>query len=590
VPFAPKQDFEHLPKGRLVIDDEKTDWPRRDGVHVGLQASVASALRGADSTLPCGLELSFAMSRWSPLLTVLALLSSVPACSSSNDANGPTDSNRGDSPPATTHSGVVVAFSQESLVLDPGESRDLAVTVMPAGSYDVRLALTGDAGDAFVDRSVVSTADDGTAHFTLTAPSLSSTFAVRATAGVATASLPVSSGLGFTTLAVIPLYTGERRVDAWIATVSTDGSCGNTPGVPPTDGFRVSEPSAFPRITDVPVGTPLRVTLRAGHFAGGCTDVRGLLLPVESHVAVEVTDRPLQLGGVHLDVAFGFDGDNGWTTAWAPVLDKMMDRFAPGGTDAKSLLDAMQTAATGNKNGAAFASSRQTNEWDTRIAPATDGLLGIGGLSSRLRRWLDAGVGTSASTNLRGTLSAENTANGKAKLSFGTVGSATATKASFPSSIDVTWSSTVDDRVLFGGKLEFAPSALAAALTEEPATAEEKAATTVPAALAAVACHDVATSLVASSSTTGVAYSGCDADCAESLCEVALSTMWNRVVDTKETRATLELTANGQVTSVSDGASPEAFDGSWVGTTLLGGRTARVSGAATGSKPTKAIP
>ena len=131
-----------------------------------------------------------------------------PGISPSNDAMGPS-----------------IAFLDSDLQFVPGDTREITAVVEPPDVYEVRLSLSGDFGDAFLDRSQVETGTDGMASATLTAPSSAHTFTVRASVGAKSASLPVSAGTGFSNVEVKPHYAGTRAVTTSTATVRTGSSC-----------------------------------------------------------------------------------------------------------------------------------------------------------------------------------------------------------------------------------------------------------------------------------------------------------------------------------------------------------------------------
>jgi len=163
---------------------------------------------------------------------------------------------------------TAIAFSDEGVVLIPGQARTLSLTVLPPATYTVRLALVGDAADAYLSASELVTDDSGKGSFTLTAPSSPKTFSIRASVGTRSAEIQATPATGYTTVEVVPVYSGRRKITDWVGTVSVGSSC-DTTVVPPPDGALSATAPDHPRIADVLLGTPLTVTIRAGHFAGG---------------------------------------------------------------------------------------------------------------------------------------------------------------------------------------------------------------------------------------------------------------------------------------------------------------------------------
>lgn len=486
---------------------------------------------------------------------------------------------------------LTLGFTESSLTLTPGATHSVGVSITPPASHTVRLSLVGDSRDAFLDAGGVTTDAAGEARFSLTAPSSPATFQVRATAGAASAELPVSVAEDFTTVAVWPLYSGTRPVESWTATVSLDDECGAGEDTVFEDGPLFSEASnELPRIRNVPVGPRLRVTVRAGHFAGGCTDSRASFgSPLEHHVFVAVHDRPLQLAGASLRVKLGLDSGDGWAAAWSDVIDDMVNRFVARKSDSAALLDAMY-AACPPPSAASFVIVRGKAAWDSKLSKEFDSLLGVGTLTHRLRSFLTAGVGADGSTSLEGSLVSGGSSAGKATLSFSSIGGVPAERATLPRSLEVTWTSGTGDRVLFGGAATFQASSLAAELGEAVARKEVPTASTFAGALAeSLSCADVARVLVGSTGTD-FAYAGCGQACVAELCATALGAMWARARETTEAKSKLELSASGAVRALSDTATPLGFEGTWIGTTTVGGRQARVSGGASGTSDHASVP
>jgi hypothetical protein len=527
------------------------------------------------------------MSRWS--LTVLALSLVTPACSS-QDGSSPAGESVDQPSEPRDRDALKVAFSVATLSLLPGELQSVGLQVSPATVTSVRLSLVGDSGDAFLNTGVVTTDANGAGSFTLTAPSGVASFGVRATVESASTELTVSVNDSYTRLSVLPFYYGKRKVESWTATVTLNAKCDDDASIVQADGPFVTEAAAgLPQFEQVPVGIPLKVTVRAGHFVGGCADTQAFSPFLDSFVFVAANDRPLQLGNASIRIKLGLDAGDGWATAWSSVIDDMVDRFVAKRSDSAALLDAMY-AACHPTAAPAFLIARGKSAWDLKLSSAFDSILGVGTLTRKLRGFLTAGVGANGSTTLDGSLVSTGSPGGKATLSFSSIGGVSAAKASLSSSIDVTWASGTGDRVLFGGSASFQATSLAAELGQAVALAEVPSASTFVSSLAkSLSCDDVASVLVGSTGSE-FAYGSCGEFCVASLCEAALESMWNRALESSEAKSKLELSANGTVTALSDTAAPLDFDGSWVGTATVGGRQARVSGAASGTTDRTSVP
>ncbi|MEO6601627.1 MAG: hypothetical protein ABIQ16_17255 [Polyangiaceae bacterium] len=485
-----------------------------------------------------------------------------------------------------------IAFtSTEKIDLDPKETRELTVQTDPPGSFLVRFALPGsagdeDPGDAVLDRNEAQTDEKGSAHVVLTAPSTPANFSVRASAGKQVAFQGVSvTTHGHTTLRVVPSYPGQRSVLLWTATATAAPGvkCNQLAGNPPLDGvLTVSAPPASPlNIPRVPVGVDVVVTVRAGHYIGGCATVPALTEGDGNRVLVYASDRPLNLEATDLALAFGPSDSR-------PALDKLLAASATlaesallgnATSDVGALLDEMQST-TPSVDRSAFATARDQGGWDDALAVA------FGGAAARrtrgpAERWLDAGLATfySAST-FSGTLSSAGTG---AQFKLSKVAGLTPSLAGFASSFPVTWSADSSDTLLLGTELSWVPSRLATALALAPALLEFPAAASVEEALAlSVDCTLVSNVLLAYGANAGSSlYDGCDASCGSSTCATALGSLWKKATLASATNvASLAVTATGTA-DVGDVAEVTKLQGSWVGELADGDSKAAASGALT---------
>jgi hypothetical protein len=469
----------------------------------------------------------------------------------------------------------IVFTSTGTIDLHPKETRELTVQTDPPGSFLVRFALPGsgadaDPGDAVLDRNESETDVNGVAHVVLTAPSTPANFSVRASGGKRVAMLGVSvSTLGHTTLRVMPSYNGKRSVALWTATATAAPgiNCGQLSGNPPPDGvLSVSAiPSRALNIPRVPVGVDVVVTLRAGHYIGGCATLPPLSEGDGNTVLVYASDRPLNLGATELALAFGPSDSR-------QAFDKQLATsailaegalLADAKSDVAALLDEMQNA-TPSLDRVAFASARDQGGWDAALGTAFGQ-----GASRRLRdpaqRWIDAGLATfdSAST-FSGTLGA---AGADALFKLSNVAGLAPSIAGFASSFPATWSADSSDTLLLGTELSWVPSRLVTALATAPALLEYPVATRVEEALAlSVDCQLVSNVLLVYGANAGSAlYNGCDASCGSSTCALAVGNLWKRAtLASGANLASLTVTATGSA-DVGDAAEITKLQGSWVG-------------------------
>ncbi len=521
-----------------------------------------------------------------PRLLGFVLLSlHVAACGSSSDHAAATSERPAAGASADAGvAGLSIAFTEPELSTVPGKSNTVGVQVTPAGVYVVRFALVGDARDAYLDRNAAQTADDGTASVELTAPSSAATFTVRASIGAVSADLSASAGNGFAALQVEPEYAGNRAVSTWVASVRTGGpSCDSLLGVPPPDGSLSAQSSAnnAPIIKGVPVGTALTVTIRAGHFAGGCTEIAGVVAGQSNTVQVTVVDRPLQMGDVKVNVNLGLDATADVANAWQSLATNLSNSFVDGASsDASALLDAMHDA-TPAVSQTLFVQARQTNRWDSVLDAALDQKLGKNGIRGTVSDWISGALPTLSKGLVAGTLSSIGAVPGSAVIDVSSVGGVSPAAVSASPSLSVSWTPQSGDQVLFGGIFSLAPSSLATALAVSSAAKASPGATSVPGALSALTCSTTATTLVGSSGT-GAAYFECDSSCIVARCQAALTAMWGRAITSAGTTTPLVLAASGAA-RVDDGAAPNGFNGTWVGSLSFGTLLpTRVGGSAIG--------
>ena len=196
-------------------------------------------------------------------------------------------------------------FVPEVLAIKPKEVVQFSVQAQPKRRFPVEFALLGEFEDASLDGSRAMSDESGVAQGTLTGPGLATTFTLLATSGpgvIAQAGVSVSTA-GFTSLAVLPSYAGKRPTKNWIASVRAGIKCTDIPGAPPEDGDLMSPPSLKPTINNVPVGPRLAITLRAGHYIGGCAESDGLLAGTPQTIKVNVKDVPLKTEETKLELA-----------------------------------------------------------------------------------------------------------------------------------------------------------------------------------------------------------------------------------------------------------------------------------------------
>ena len=512
--------------------------------------------------------------------------------SSSAGAAGPTSTKGSGGSTSTSSVEIVLNDGATSLAFVHGAPQVVSVGVTPARVYNVRFALVGNADDAYLDKSEADTDADGTASVTLTPPSSPSSlgFKLRASVDGASAELAVDDPAGTTTLEVVPAYAGKRPVTTWIATVGTDGKpCVPAGPIPPLDGDLSGQASADKTVLvqNVPLNQPLRVTVRAGQFAGGCTDVPAFAIGERRSVSVTVTDRPLQMNGVKIPVALGIDDSATWRTAWSSLATTMASSAVSSErSDASALLDAM-VVATPYLTQDAFIFGRGLHGWDGRVSDVLSAGPGATGIRDTLTRWIVAGLPSLTTSFVSGTLTSPAMGAGTASLAVGSVGGVAPSSVGFSGTVGLTWTSAASDQVLFGATAAWQPSYLAATLAEAVATKEVTSASSVPEALAkTISCTNIGAALARDASD--VPFLSCDSSCITERCQDALTAMWKLARGAATGRAAVHVTASGGAT-IDDTAHPVGFTGSWVGDASLGagatGLTGSAKGAAAAAEP-----
>jgi hypothetical protein len=503
----------------------------------------------------------------------------------------------------STDSNVLVPDSltftpSKTLMLSPKQTQELTVTASPPGMFDVRFALIGSGsdsapGDAVLDQSDVTTDPlDGVASVTLTAPSAPATFSVRASvAGKVQTLLGVSvSSLGYTTLLVKPAYNGHRTVTQWTATARSDKKCSALLGNPPPDGTwtttaNVGQPLNIQKVT---IGVNLTVTLRAGHYIGGCVDQGPLDEGDGNQVLVNASDRPINLAGTQLALSFG-------PTDSRPEFSKLMKASASAAeaalvgsadNDVQALLDAISDA-TAAADRESFAATRLAKGWDAALSAAF-GRDAATRLRAPVERWMSAGLLRFAAPDaFVGQISALSDG---ALFALDSVAGAPPANAGFPTSFQSSWSADSSDTLLLGTELAWVPSRLVTALALAPALLEFPQATSLESALAqSVDCGLVAQVLLENGATAGSAvYPGCDQACALSACTAALSSLWQQARDSSGTTvASLSITGTGHADVGDDAAVIAVASGSWLGNLVVGPDSALVSGTLSGVTDTR---
>lgn len=535
------------------------------------------------------------------LLLTLVVTTLAGACSSSADAGDALSGGAGSgAAPGAAGAGEApdsLAFLGGPEELSPRQELTLTVRTSPPGQYRVRFALPSsdeqDPLDAVLDRSEDETDAQGEARVVLIAPSASTSFRVRASIeGGITAERQLSvMDSGTATVLVQPLILGRRDPTTWVATARPGETCADRPGIPPPDGpyTGLASKERAPEIAGVPAGVPVAVTLRSGHFMGGCASVDALPAgPAERpyRVLVTVFDRPIDLAASRLTLTLNLAAaDTSFAELnGAAATDVLAALLGASTDDVDALLDAMRDKLSGAAR-QTLDTARKAEQWD-ELTRAHWGAGAATKLRDRVASWLATGMLELAGERplLQGELSP--IAAHSAELNVLSVVGLPSSQAGFASPAFVAWSADADDTVVLGTDLYWSSSRLVTSLAAAPARDEFPEAETVAEALAIEAgCEQLGSMLSAAGADPQLAYDACDATCLARLCADGLAALWSRGRDATSTKPTsLGLTAAGDAV-VGEAAEVAGIKGTWVGELKAPGTSRSTGGPLTAALP-----
>jgi hypothetical protein len=384
-------------------------------------------------------------------------------------------------------------------------------------------------------------------------------------------------------------------------------------------------------LSAAPTGRPVSILVRAEEYAFGCTPGVVVTNDMSQVVQVNITDEPLVTADLEFPLRFGVysDSEPFWSDLSAYLVTTVAQAFrGDHSADSVALLDKMQQLAGSPE---AFESNREAQNWDALLEVRLTAAGASQGLTSRVQRWLLDGARLLQShTALVGNVTAtENSAAAIEIQSLATLAPQDVGVVEQEVAGTLNTSGT-DDVVRLAFKLEFEPSRLFGALAAEvvarpmnivacarraqpaagagdagvhagsdasaPFTSDDTMTMDAalfdpelpdggtfdgapgldasdagpldpPSALAAiVGCSAVGSWL---SEGTGQAYEGCDASCAESLCEAAIVHLWQQVLDADRNTKTWQVSAAGRAELDRRAHVVGLTGGEWIGTTDL---------------------
>ncbi len=487
-----------------------------------------------------------------------------------------------------------IAIAAGSRQVSPGVPHTVSAQVTPADrTRPVRFALT-DTDRVFLESALVETDADGVATTTLYAQgNASDTFALHAAVDClwARAASFQIVGAPRATLFVTPIapVSSRRVVDTWVVSAHPGLSCSDFEGNPPPDGDPRTEDDNRPgrpiELREVPAGINLAVTVRAEQFAGGCRNVFGLNANVDAYMDVDIVNRPMQLAGATLELAFSLDEETAFDTLFDELVFESAGSLIEGVTggpegalDLDAVLDAMQSSS---QDAAAFAQARTERDWRSAVLADSQMTLVGAGLRDLTRQWMQTGLSRLTSPGaLTARLTAPELPDETAELELLSMDEQLPSQLGFSAESLASFVSEPNDFLRIGLAMQWAPAPLLQDSAESAALAQFPEVQSLPEAMAsAFGCGQMASTLVAASPdpNQGEAFPSCDVDCAEGLCRDAMVVLWQRVAVHPLESVQWSFTGAAQADVGSD-AQPLALRGSSVNGIVRGATELSIPG------------
>jgi hypothetical protein len=511
---------------------------------------------------------------WAALLLLLTACDALRQAPATGEGTGYVAPPGPDGGPGRSDLDILLVSRDQQV--QPGNSSIIEIQVIPAGSYEVTLAVRGNGG-AFLDRDRVVTDEEGRATAVLTVPTEDSALSVLAVVEGSTGELPISVGKAWATVVVEPQYSGERPVDEWIVQVLFDGSpCPDAIFEAEGEVFEVGAPIQF---DDIPAARPVQVFARGGKYISGCAADVTLRPGLPNVIALPMRDRSLQLAGLEMHLRLSFTRTPELEGALSSLAEQMLTAFRAGlATDVEGLLYAMAEvyavrAPRYGRSGFDVAATergwvRAVEEHLAARNAATNPI------SATVRGWLDSGMMLVFSDEgfLFGTLTAEEDQGTLvARLLIDSLGPLSPRIAEVTASSNVVLVATSDDddddKVSVGFQLPIRPSRVLGELGKWSASVE--ALSDVPHALgAALDCTALGEELLARSDDQAEPLPECTPSCLNQVCNDALLWMWAQAEQAALSERPLDFLATGPA-QIDSEARPLQLGGEWTGQAAL---------------------
>lgn len=510
------------------------------------------------------------------LLLLFSPLISALACSASSETAADDDSASGGmgGSPEENFEATIEFDSPSPVNLAPGAVETLEVIVTPPRNQMVTFEiLTGSSEfDGFLLRSMSRVDENGRASTEIQAPTRPFTFDLRASIDdESEARLAIAvRDQGSATLNVSPVYTGNRNIDQWTASIHEAKTCEELESFF-DDGSVAAQDEEAVVLRAVPSGTAVAVTLRGDELVSGCHAVVELTANTEHDLVIEVADRPLQIavGTLELSLSVGST-----TTAFAAHLENAVQTGLAAfrgdqRSDAALLLSRMQ-AQLNNEAEANFVEAGNSLEFESALSE-------LWTTESPLSSKLDALLTGSAAA-----VSSEDVFVGELQLQGENSAFYLTSAAGVPIAVSgffvgSTWSLSIEsgDTFVLGGSLSYEPLRWLVAIAEassSPSPAQQLS--------EAAQCSDVAELL--SALTEDGPSLGCDSACLSTSCVQALTNAWEQQSTAgNDLLTTLQVGITG--TAYAGGAAEiQTMEGAWVG--RLEGEESSIGGPMRGER------